>query len=124
MSWAGIGNDNEFYSEHYLAEVFAKDAKQLLDRWKQASAVQLEASGGAVVDVQVSPDAALRALARELSTVMDALERARSPSDALAVQRPWLQSIAQALSLPWAPESRPLDDELSLIHISEPTRPY
>lgn len=29
MNWAGIANDNEFYSDHYLSEVFVKDTKEL-----------------------------------------------------------------------------------------------
>ena len=35
MSFAGISNENEFFSDHYLTEVFLKDAKDTLDLWLQ-----------------------------------------------------------------------------------------
>ena len=119
MSWAGISNDNEFYSEHYLAEVFVKDTKALLDRWRDAGVSQKEATGGTVVENVPTPDAALRALARELTSVIDALTRAKKTDDKRDIQRNWMQSIAHALSLPFAPENRLLDDELALPLLGE-----
>ena len=35
MSWAGITNENEFFSHHYVAEVFARDIKGQIDAWLQ-----------------------------------------------------------------------------------------
>ena len=35
-TFAGLVNENEFYSHHYLAEVFKGDIKTLLDRWLAA----------------------------------------------------------------------------------------
>jgi hypothetical protein len=32
-TFAGITNENEFYSHHYLAEVFKGDIKARLDAW-------------------------------------------------------------------------------------------
>lgn len=119
MSWAGIGNDNEFYSEHYLAEVFVKDTKALLDQWRDAALAQAEATTGAAVESMPTPDAALRSLAREMPGVLDALERARTPVEHRDAQRPWLQSITQALSLPWAPQQKQLDDEIVLPLLGE-----
>jgi len=31
MHWTGIHNENEFYSEHYLAEIFAGDVRGVLE---------------------------------------------------------------------------------------------
>ncbi len=36
QTFAGISNENEFYSHHYLAEVFKGDIKARLDSWVQA----------------------------------------------------------------------------------------
>lgn len=131
MSWAGIANDNEFYSGHYLAEVFVKDTKAMLDRWREASLAEAAeetkaaavanagATTSAVANPSPTPDAALRALARELPGVLDKLARARAPTDLMDVQRTWLQSLTEALSLPWAPQVKPLDDELTLPLLGE-----
>lgn len=37
-TFAGIANENEFYSHHYLAEVFKGDIKARLDAWEAAEA--------------------------------------------------------------------------------------
>ena len=34
QTFAGISNDNEFYSHHYLAEVFRGDIKTRIDAWE------------------------------------------------------------------------------------------
>lgn len=38
QTFAGIANENEFYSHHYLAEVFRGDVKARLDAWDAAEA--------------------------------------------------------------------------------------
>ena len=38
QTFAGIANENEFYSHHYLAEVFKGDIKARLDAWEAAEA--------------------------------------------------------------------------------------
>ena len=38
QTFAGIANENEFYSHHYLAEVFKGDIKSRLDAWEAAEA--------------------------------------------------------------------------------------
>ncbi|WP_163559976.1 hypothetical protein [Halomonas sp. NO4] len=35
MAYAGIVNDNEFYSEHYLADIFEGDVRGVLEAWQQ-----------------------------------------------------------------------------------------
>lgn len=34
QTFAGIANENEFYSHHYLSEVFKGDIKKRLDAWE------------------------------------------------------------------------------------------
>lgn len=119
MSWAGIANDNEFYSDHYLSEVFVKDTKELLERWRDAVEVQAEATTGTVVQTRATPDAQLRSLAQPFTAVLSELERARSVRANLEAQRPWLQQLCEALSLPWEPSTRELDDDLVLPLLGE-----
>ena len=35
MEFLGINNDNEFYTEHYLSELFKKDIKDVLKSWRK-----------------------------------------------------------------------------------------
>ena len=51
----GIHNENEFYSHHYLAEIFAGDIQATLERWRKKA----EAASSR------TPHAELRALAPE-----------------------------------------------------------
>ena len=55
-TFIGIQNENEFYSHHYLSEVFTNDIKATTTRWRE-TATKTE-------DGQRAPDQALRALAR------------------------------------------------------------
>ncbi len=42
QTFAGIANENEFYSHHYLAEVFKGDIKSLIDQWLAAETEMAE----------------------------------------------------------------------------------
>ena len=35
-SYVGISNENEFYSQHYLSEIFKGDIKAILEAWQAA----------------------------------------------------------------------------------------
>ncbi len=59
-TFAGIHNENEFYSQHYLSEIFTGDIRDTLARWRDAT----EAAGGASTGAR-TPNEALRALARD-----------------------------------------------------------
>ena len=39
----GIHNENEFFSHHYLSEIFAGDVRETVERWRAAAE---EAGGG------------------------------------------------------------------------------
>ena len=34
-TFAGIHNENEFYSQHYLSEVFSGDIRDTVARWRE-----------------------------------------------------------------------------------------
>ena len=59
-TFAGIHNENEFYSHHYLSEIFTGDIRDTVARWRDAA----EAAGGAGAGAR-TPYEALRALARD-----------------------------------------------------------
>ena len=66
-TFTGIHNENEFYSHHYLSEIFSGDMRATVDRWRERA----EAERGR------TPYAALRTLAecRKASTVQQAQDR-------------------------------------------------
>lgn len=45
QTFAGITSENEFYSHHYLAEVFKGDIKARLDAWEAAESSQTDEAG-------------------------------------------------------------------------------
>ena len=59
-TFAGIHNENEFYSHHYLSEIFTGDIRDTVARWRDA----VEAAGGASAGAR-TPYEALRGLARD-----------------------------------------------------------
>ena len=123
MNWSGISNENEFYSEHYLAEVFSGDVKDLLDAWlEQERSARAEATGGQVIENTRTPYNQLASLARPWQQTERELSRSRSSAEKLAAQRPWLQSLCECLGLPWQPQAHSLSDDcvvplLAALHI-------
>ena len=99
-AFTGIHNENEFYSHHYLSEIFSGDIRATVDRWRE----QAEAKG------RRTPYAALRALAGDYVRFRRDFERERHPQRRLALQRDWFQQLLRALDYEWSPANHPLDD--------------
>lgn len=103
--WIGISNENEFYSQHYLAEIFNGDVKDVLEAWQQQ---ENEARAAAVTPQDVAqiwrtPWAQINGLAREgLETLAD-LRRSDAPTR-LRVGREWLQRLLGVLGYPVTPQ--------------------
>lgn len=93
-TFLGINNENEFYSAHYLSEVFKGDIKETLDNWT-AKAEQDE-------DYQ-TPFKRLSNLNREYFAMRERLQRERSAKQRTQMQRQFFQSLLSAFEIPWAP---------------------
>ena len=99
MSFAitGLGNANEFYSQHYLDEIVERDLKALFDRWKEQGSTspvaRLRTAGGAAYF-----------LARERFLTERKLE------DRLARLFDLVQPLLQALGYETAPQTLELAD--------------
>ena len=120
MSWAGISNENEFYSEHYLAELFSGDVKSKLEAWLELEkGAKAEGTTGQILDAQRTPYNQLGSLARDYARIERDLNRSRNPMAKLEQQRPWLQQLCAVFDLPWEPEARELSDDLILPLLSE-----
>ena len=109
QTFAGIANDNEFYSHHYLAEVFKGDIKARLDAWE---ATEAEHPGD---EAFRAPHKRLQAWAQKWFSLRGQLQRARTSSDGDAER--WLlfsqiqTGLLQALGYD-APAKLPTQHEL------------
>ena len=92
-TFTGIHNENEFYSHHYLSEIFAGDIRATVERWREAA----EAEGGR------TPYAALRALAGDYVRFRRDFERERRAERRLRLQRDWCRQLVTALGYDWTP---------------------
>ena len=140
-TFAGIHNENEFYSHHYLSEIFAGDIKETIKRWQDeagrrgASEDEADPDGpkgraatnplGArrTTAQRPVPHAALRALATDYARFRDAFERRafgrpahQIHADQIAAQRQWFRRFLGALGYEadWGPANLPLDDGIEL----------
>ena len=98
-AFTGIHNENEFYSHHYLSEIFSGDIRSTVDRWRESA----EAGGGQ------TPYAALRALAGDYVRFRRHFDREHR-GGRLTLQREWFRQLLPALGYQWAPADHPLDD--------------
>ena len=120
MSWAGISNENEFYSEHYLSEVFSGDIKAMLDLWlQQEQAAKAEGTTGAVAEYTRTPYNRLGSLTRDWIQTEREFERAKSARARIEVQRLWLQQLCDCMALPWQPQARHLGDDCVIPVLAE-----
>ena len=99
-AFTGIHNENEFYSHHYLSEIFSGDIRATVDRWR----AQADAESGR------TPYAALRALAGDYVRFRRDFDRERRSGRRLNLQRAWFRQFLPALGYDWAPADHPLDD--------------
>ena len=100
MSLTGIHNENEFYSHHYLAEIFAGDIQATLDRWRERA----EAANAR------TPWAELRALAPEHLRFRRDFERERRAGQRILRQREWFRLLLAALGFSCKPANLALED--------------
>ncbi|MCK2183593.1 hypothetical protein [Halomonas getboli] len=112
MAHAGIINDNEFYSEHYLADIFEGDIRGVIEAWQQ----QANDTGGD------TPWAGLRRGAherlREIEATQTLIRRGRRHEvieAARELARPMLERFGYAVQ----PERRALSDDAEVPLLAE-----
>ena len=96
----GIHNENEFYSHHYLAEIFAGDIQATLERWRE----QAESAG------RRTPWAEIRALAPDYLRFRGDFNRERRPGQRILRQREWFRALLAVLGYRWQPANLALED--------------
>ena len=104
-TFAGIHNENEFYSQHYLSEIFTGDIRDTITRWREAA----EAAGGSSAGAR-TPNEALRALARDYLQFRRQFAHERQHARRVERQRTWFGQLLGALGYEHAPHNHVLDD--------------
>jgi type I restriction-modification system DNA methylase subunit len=100
-TFLGINNENEFYSAHYLAEVFKGDIKTVLEDWKQ----QEESN-----EHYQAPFNRLKSIARDYFAMRERSHKERNQQKAIAMQREFFKQFCSAMDIPWNPHNRQVDN--------------
>ncbi|AHE97102.1 hypothetical protein [Thioalkalivibrio paradoxus] len=123
MTWAGIVNDNEFYSEHYLSELFLNDIGDALERWQQAETAAREAASKAdqapLPDHHLTPWNRLNRLAHAYLQDLSILERERQIERRVEAQRELVRTLLEALGYHYQPRRLPAGDDAEFPVLSE-----
>ena len=119
-TFPGIHNENEFYSQHYLSEIFAKDIGGTVSRW----GAEAKAAGGATAGARPPYDV-LRGLAGDYLRFRSHFARERRKHEArVERQRAWFRQLLAALGYEYEPGNHVLDDgdEVPVLHAARQHR--
>ncbi|END7171895.1 class I SAM-dependent DNA methyltransferase [Salmonella enterica subsp. enterica] len=120
MALVGINNENEFYSNHYLGEVFTSDIRDVLEPWieQENAAREVERAareqGKEVEAGYRAPWNQLNSLATEFFRKLTEHEKQRQIPQRLADQRTRWQPLLKALGYEPNPHIQMLDDDTPL----------
>jgi hypothetical protein len=94
QTFAGISNENEFYSHHYLAEVFKGDIKARLEAWEDSEADHPND------ETQRTPPRRIQAWAARWFALRGQLDRTKDDVERLALFAQMQAGLLQALGYP------------------------
>lgn len=109
QTFAGITNENEFYSHHYLAEVFRGDIKARLDAWEAEEAGQ---AGESEDELYRAPHKRLQSWAQKWFSLRSQLQRAGDAVERWRLFTQLQSGLLQALGH-MAPGKQPTLHELA-----------
>lgn len=123
MSLAGINNDNEFYSDHYLSEVFVNDLADVLDGWQQAEDAARAALpfGAELPEHARTPWRRLSAMAAAYNQELSQVERERRAAPRVQGQRALVRQLLTVLGHELAPCRLPCGEEAEVPVLCEVT---
>jgi len=105
-TYIGINNENEFYSHHYLSQVFEGDIKQVLSDWHQAETLSKEQDETTVQ----APYHQLRNISRDYFSMREKIRREKSPDKRIALQREFFKQLLPVIGYRYQPHNLELDD--------------
>ena len=109
-TYIGINNENEFYSHHYLSQVFEGDIKQVLADWKE----QEDRSKAQDEVTQQAPYNQLRNLSRDYFIMREKIRREKNTHKRIARQRDFFKQLLPVLGYRYQPHNLVLDDHSEL----------
>jgi hypothetical protein len=99
LDLTGIGNENEFYTHHYLTVLLENDLKGLFTAWEER-----EAKEGVK-----APHDRLARLHRDYFALRKEMERLRTNGEIIACQREFFPSLLESLGYLYEPALKELD---------------
>lgn len=115
MALVGISNENDFYSHHYLSEIFVGDIRGVLEGWQQKENEAREQErterekGGNPVKGYRTPFEALRSYSGEYFRQLNQHKAAKSETKRLSDQRSRWSPVLHALGYELKPTSVLID---------------
>ena len=100
-AFPGISNENEFFSHHYLSEIFQGDIRETVKRWTEAEAADPH---------YAAPHKQLRSLRDTHTRLLRSVQKAGDPTTRLAHQREWHRELLGALGYDCRPANHRLED--------------
>lgn len=117
-TFIGLTNENEFFSAHYLAEVFQGDFADTIKGWEsqeeEAKATAAESVGqpdhrvGEIAAGYhvMTPHRALRNLNQSYFVLRHKLKTERSAAERIRLQRDFFKDLISVLGIPYQPDNR------------------
>lgn len=102
-TFIGLTNENEFFSAHYLAEVFQGDSAETIKAWDAREEAAKEQGA-----VYLPPYRKLRNLNQSYFALRHKLKTERNVSERIRLQRDFFKDLMAALDIPWQPQNREL----------------
>ena len=120
----GITNENEFYSDHYLSEIFEGDIRGVLEGWNaRETREREEAKERGEKPAQYrgyrAPHNRLNGQARDYIQGLREAERLRQPEPRVNAHRANLRRLLHIFELPFEPQRLRLDDDTELPLLGE-----
>jgi len=119
MRWIGLTSENEFYSEHYLSEIFSNDVRGVLEAWttQEQEAREVARSKGDRDPAWRTPWARLSSLSREGQQTLEGLRRSQSARNRLKAGRELTRQLLDIFELPWNPIRVSPHDQLNGVEL-------
>jgi len=105
-TYEGIGNENEFYSQHYLAEIFQSDIKDVLSDWHSQEAED---------DTEYkAPFTQLRNIHTDYFKIRDQIKNSRGAIRRIELQRDFFKSLLPILGFDWDPYDLVVGEDIEI----------
>lgn len=119
MLLPGISNENEFYSDHYLSELFSQETRSVIQVWNEREAKEREESRVRGESAQQyrgyrTPPNRLTRFAGEYTQLLQDAERDRDPHRQVEKYRELTRELCNIFDLPFEPRRFSIEDDVEL----------